>query len=209
MRAILPILGVTGIVLGLALTCKSSDQIQTVVVPSTPTPLIDPVADLRQHVERSVSLSDPKLSSVRKKLITSLMVDVATKVFETREQQRYWTALVGVESAYNGAARSKTGAIGLGQLIPSYRKDFGKACGLTDVDATDLTDDYTNAYLSACYFRDLIEQNGGNIPLAMVAYTAGSASPDYKAAKHGGAISPSSTAYVTRISIKKAAAEGK
>jgi soluble lytic murein transglycosylase-like protein len=140
---------------------------------------------------------------VRKKLIALMIADIAEDVFESREHQEYWISLIGVESGYQGTAKSSTGAIGLGQLIPSYRADFGRDCGLTEVDRADLDDDFTNAYLSACYFRTMIVNNAGSIPLAFVAYNAGPYSKDLKKAKAGASPSLEPSAYTTRALIHK------
>jgi soluble lytic murein transglycosylase-like protein len=191
------------LVVELAKSCIPDTQAQTVYVPVTPTPLIDPDADLRQHAERSLSLSNPKISPARRLAARALLVDVATRVFKDRMNQRYWIALIGVESGYDGRARSSRGAVGLGQLIPSYRNDFGAACSLGDVSEEDVRDDYTNALLSACYFKSLIDQNHGDLSLALVAYNAGINSQDFKKAKRGE--QPSKEPREYRLKIKERA----
>lgn len=157
---------------------------------------------LLEYAAAAVERSAPKLSPVRKKLIAQLVTAIAENSFQDRFHQEIWIALLGVESRFQGAAKSGAGAVGLGQLIPKYRQDFGKSCGLTEVDAVDLTDDYTNATLSACYFRDLIQQNGGNVPLALVSYNAGIYSPSLKNVKQGGSAVHETANYVTKIWVQ-------
>lgn len=187
----------------LSKSCTPDAKAQPMIVPVVPTPLVDPDAPLRRHAEKSVTIANPKISGARKQMRVAMLVDVATRVFQSHRNQRYWISLIGVESAYDGRARSSKGAVGLGQLIPSYRNDFGAACGLTDVSLEDVNDDYTNAYLSACYFKSLIEQTG-SIDLALVAYNAGINSPDFKKAKRGDQPSKEPREYRKRIKERAA-----
>lgn len=161
-------------------------QHKVIMVPSTPTPLVDPNGDLKWLVHKAIVVAAPKISPARKKIYESIITHVALDVFgRRRDYQKYWIALLGVESGYNGAARSSKGAIGLGQLMPAYRKDFGAGCGITQVELADLSADYLNAYLSACYLRSLIQESGGSVTLALVAYNAGMYSKDFAKAKQG------------------------
>jgi soluble lytic murein transglycosylase-like protein len=168
-----------------------------------PEPIPAPVAPLIQHAERAIDAAAPKIAPGRRKLLARLVASVAEEVFTSREHQEYWIALLGVESAFNSAARSPVGAVGLGQLMPQYAGDFGKGCGLEGMTAADITDDFVNTHLSACYFRDLIAQQGGSVPLALVSYNAGINSPSVKRAKNGGAPVEESSAYVTKIWISR------
>ncbi len=158
---------------------------------------------LIQHAERSIDAAAPKITAGRRKLLAKLVAATAEETFTSREHQEYWIALLGVESAFNSAARSPVGAVGLGQLMPAYAADFGKSCGLEGITAADVNDDFTNVHLSACYFRDLIAQQGGSIPLALISYNAGANSPSIKRAKNGGAPAEEPSAYVTKVWISK------
>ena len=162
------------------------------------------VKPLLEQTTRAIALANPKLSSVRIKLSASMITQIAESTFTERSHQEFWITLLGVESRFDGKAKSPTGAIGLGQLIPSYYRDFGKSCGLEDVEKEDLHDDYTNATLSACYFKAQIEQQGGNVPLALVSYNAGLHSKDLKKAKAGVATSLEPANYVSKVMIQKA-----
>ena len=158
---------------------------------------------LETHAERAIELSAPKLSSVRKKLIATMITGIAERHFTSREHQEWWITLLGVESGYVGRSRSSTGAIGIGQLIPSYKADFGRTCGLTEVDREDLDDDFVNATLSACYFRAMIDKADGNIPLALTMYNAGPHSSGAAAAKRAEAPNEESSKYVTKAWLRK------
>lgn len=170
-----------------------------------------PVADSRQerrerlieYTERAVTASAPKISQGKYSVITTMLPQIAGEMFEKQEHREYWIALVGVESRYQSRAKSNVGAVGLGQLLPKYRNEFGKACGLTGFDESDLRDDYTNAYLSACYFKSLIEHADGNIALALTYYNAGLNSWSAKQVKQGAAPVKESGGYVTKVVYKK------
>lgn len=161
----------------LALTPDQETKTQVAVTVQLP-PLLE-------QAERAIALAAPKRSSVKNKLTASMITQIAESTLTERSHQEFWITLLGVESRFDGKAKSPTGAIGLGQLIPSYYRDFGKSCGLEDVEKEDLHDDYTNATLSACYFKAQIEQQDGNIPLAIIAYNCGLHCADMKRAKAG------------------------
>lgn len=166
--------------------------------------VIDNIVPLKQHTNRAIELSNPKLSTARKATVATLLTFIAEDVFENRLHQEFWISLIGIESRYEGSAKSHKGATGLGQLMPQYKADFGKGCGLTEVDTNDLNDDFTNAYLSACYFRDLIKAHG-TMPLALISYNAGSYSSSLKNTKAGGKPVEEASAYVTKIWVKNQA----
>lgn len=174
----------------------------------TPSPLRPaPDAELFQRAQQSVQITRSKLSPGRKKLIPSMLTVIASKTFSNREHAELWIALIGIESGYDGTLRSSKGAVGLGQLLPQYRADFGSDCGVTDVTAADLQDDFTNASLSACYFRWLIEQNNGSVDLAMVAYVAGQYSEDHDKAVRGKQPGKDARDYVKAIHAKREGAK--
>jgi hypothetical protein len=187
---------------------QTPPPVQTVTIqeqPALPPPLPEP--DLRGYVERAVEMGAVGVSTGRKSLLIDMLRQIAEQRFSDPQHRFYWVALIGAESAYNSKAKSHAGAVGLGQLIPRYRQDFGASCGVTDITEADIQDDYVNLWLSACYFRALIEQQG-TVPLALVAYNAGMNSADLKKAKSGASPSTEPSAYVTRIWIKEQQARG-
>jgi len=165
-------------------------------VPATPTPLLDTVT-------KSIAISAPHLSEGRRKLLAGMLTHIAGEVFDSRTHQDFWVALVGVESRYEGTARSPAGAVGLGQLLPKFATGFAQSCGLPEITAADVGDDYTNAYISACVFKGLIAANDGSITLAMVGYNAGQASKSMVNVKRGGNPVEETSGYVTRIHAKQ------
>lgn len=181
----------------LGLMPEQEMKTQAAVTVQLPQPLLE-------QTKKAIALANPKQSAVRNTVIATLVTQIAESTFTERSHQEFWITLLGVESRFDGKAKSPTGAVGLGQLIPSYYRDFGKSCGLEDVDKVDLYDDYTNALLSACYFKKQIEDQGGNVPLALVAYNAGLHSKDLKKAKAGVATSLEPANYVSKVMIQKA-----
>lgn len=172
--------------------------------PTPPPVATKPVVNEHELAKAAVTnmIGSSKLSAGRQQLTITMLTDIAMRILRTPDERQYWFALLGVESRYDNSAKSHMGAVGIGQLIPKFAADFGKSCGITDVTAGDVTDAYTNAHLSACYFKQLIDLNKGSIPLALVAYNAGPSSADLKKAKQGAAMSNEPSNYVTKVWLK-------
>ena len=133
------------------------------------------------------------LSVVRGEMLARTLARVAFEELDTYTLRIFWVAIIAKESKFAGSATSRVGAVGIGQLMPKYMKDFGKKCGYVDVQESDLRDDHVNARLSACYFRALVREyeNAKDakvkkmaIPLALAAYNAGAASQSVENFKH-------------------------
>ena len=78
--------------------------------------------------------------------------------------------LVRVESQFNQKATSPVGAIGLTQLMPATAGFFQKG-----VTKTQLYDRETNLRIGFRYLRTLINENDGNLKLALLVYNRGPA----------------------------------
>lgn len=191
---------VAGIVIILAAENLATSDAHTPAPPIVTTPKTEPLVE---YAKRSIEVSSPKVSPGRRALTANMISHIAEDIFTERAHQEFWIALLGVESRYESSARSPVGAVGLGQLMPAYMKDFGKDCDLTEVTEHDAFDDYSNAYLSACYFRTLIAANGNSIPLALVSYNAGINSNSLKQVKNGGSPVQEAAAYTTKVWAKK------
>jgi len=164
--------------------------------------VIVPQPNFSDTVIRSIE-TNPKISDARKQLLAKMLVGIATEVFSEQPHRDFWIALLGVESRYDGKAKSPVGATGIGQLMPKFANDFAKSCGFGAVTDADISDDYVNAYLSACEFRRLIKLANGSVPMALVFYNAGSHSNSVRQVKAGNAPVAETSAYVTKIMIRK------
>ncbi len=76
--------------------------------------------------------------------------------------------LVRTESGFNANAKSKVGAVGYTQVLPSTARLYEP--GLTN---KQLFDRSTNLRLGFRYLRDLLERFDGNLRLALLAYNRG------------------------------------
>jgi len=174
-------------------------------VASKPTPpnFIPPTALPRkmnnfEFAGRAINISNPKTSSARWEVLSLMLAEVMEKRLGSEQERASWIALLAVESHFDGNLVSKTGAVGIGQIIPAFRNDFADLCKLGKVDEKDLKDDYLNATLSACYFHSLVK-TFGNIQLAFIAYNQGAYSEDVKRAKAGKKISEEPRKYLKAI----------
>lgn len=97
-------------------------------------------------------------------------------------------AVIVVESGFNSRAVSKTGAIGLMQLMPETAVRYG---------VSDPYDPRQNVHAGAHYLKYLIDRFGHNIRLALAAYNAG----EDAVLRHGGRIPPyvETQAYVPKV----------
>lgn len=84
------------------------------------------------------------------------------------------TALIKTESNFFHRARSRRGAIGLMQLMPSTAKELARELGYTRInDEHDLEDPDVNIHLGTYYLSKLRDDFAGDEMLALAAYNAG------------------------------------
>jgi soluble lytic murein transglycosylase-like protein len=78
-------------------------------------------------------------------------------------------AVIETESNWNPSARSRKGAVGLMQLIPTTAQRFG---------ANDASNPKQNIEAGVRYLKTLLERYNGNLDLALAAYNAGEGAVD-------------------------------
>jgi len=83
--------------------------------------------------------------------------------------------IVSVETRFNEKGRSKVGAIGLAQLMPTTGQAVGKKLYGDSFKASQLWDPATNLAVAAKYLGSLLERFAGHPALAVLAYNAGPA----------------------------------
>ncbi|MCP4488659.1 MAG: transglycosylase SLT domain-containing protein [Gammaproteobacteria bacterium] len=77
------------------------------------------------------------------------------------------------ESLFDPLARSKVGALGLMQLMPSTAKRVAKLLGLKNLKVADILKVENNIKLGTHYFRSVMNRFDNNVSLAAAAYNAG------------------------------------
>ena len=164
------------------------------------------VARAESLVNAVAGIVKSPLESLNRTTTFHLLARIAVAMNPGDEKaQKNWLIVLAMESKFDGRPHSETGARGIGQLIPSYVHDFGLSCGLTNVHASDVADDATNALLSACYFKKLVTQYNGLVTVALAAYNAGLHSNDVHNFKRLSSMSNEPANYVAKYSLIKEA----
>jgi soluble lytic murein transglycosylase-like protein len=87
-------------------------------------------------------------------------------------------AVIAVESAFDPAAVSNKGAIGLMQVMPETGERYGIAADGARSIVERLMDPATNVGVGTRYLRDLLARFAGDVALALAAYNAGEQAVD-------------------------------
>ena len=82
-------------------------------------------------------------------------------------------ALIREESSFDTNARSKTGALGLMQLIPQTADQIARSRAVKSFDPGMLLDPHLNIQFGVSYFRSLLTQFDGNLVSSIAGYNAG------------------------------------
>ena len=107
-------------------------------------------------------------------------------------------AVIDQESKFNAHARSKSGAIGLMQLLPATAKGIAVHTGGTRFRVADLDNPEINVRYGAWYLRHLIDKYG-NERMALAAYNAGQDNVDRWRARGEGTAFAETRHYVKRV----------
>jgi hypothetical protein len=136
--------------------------------------------EIGNYVLTQMKIVNARMSSIRKQVIARQIVTTTMDIFESQEHRKQFVTLIAIESKFNPKAKSHAGAVGIGQVMPQYSKEFAAKCGINDLDTDDLEIAEVNLTVSACRFRELLEIFKGQVSLALVAYNAGANSNQVK-----------------------------
>ena len=184
--------------------CKT--EVQTVVKVAADSPMTD--EELGAHILRTMDHVKSPLSPMRRQLLAQLLVGIANNTFDRPSEKRDWIRVLAIESKFDNTAKSPVGAVGLGQVMPQYVKDFGKFCGLKDLREGDAQDLLVNATLSACVWRRILENTPDrSVVLALSSYNAGPTSTSTKNIQRFGSPVEETAKYITRFTFLKEVTE--
>jgi len=108
------------------------------------------------------------------------IVEVTDNIFDKEIERRGFIGALQIESRFLKYAQSPTGPKGLAQVA---RKTFHYSIGLCGIPAAndnDAWDTKLNLYAGACYFKEQLDANGGDVIAAIVAYNQGPNDDDAK-----------------------------
>ena len=83
-------------------------------------------------------------------------------------------SLIRQESEFNPQAVSRANAYGLMQLLPGVGRQVAHRIKLKPYSTASLLDPNANLRLGTRYFREMLDENGGQVEYALAAYNAGS-----------------------------------
>ena len=104
------------------------------------------------------------------------------KVFYYSEKHKLdplWVAaMISVESSFNPVAVSKSGAIGLMQLMPATAEELAYRSGVKDFSKELLNDPAFNLDIGCKYYSKLMKRYAQDRDMALIAYNAGPSNLD-------------------------------
>jgi soluble lytic murein transglycosylase len=117
-------------------------------------------------------------------------------------------AIINCESTFNPIATSRTGAVGLMQIMPETAEDIAQELKVDYVNADDLYKPEINIQLGFYYIVKLQKRYNGNLIFSLAAYNAGLKNADSWFAKYKGGgdyeairtiTFPETSAYVQKV----------
>lgn len=81
--------------------------------------------------------------------------------------------VINIESHWDDKAVSRSGALGLMQVMPSTATEVASKIGITDFSVENLYNGRTNIEIGCFYLRYLLDEFDGDVNLTLCAYNAG------------------------------------
>ncbi|MCB4790494.1 MAG: lytic transglycosylase domain-containing protein [Elusimicrobia bacterium] len=83
------------------------------------------------------------------------------------------TSIIKEESNFSIKAHSRSGAIGLMQIMPPTAKELADELGINNLNPENIEDPFINIRLGTYYVSKLLKEFNGNMILTLAAYNAG------------------------------------
>lgn len=218
--AIITISSILGLAAGYGLTAYYAQVIETQIranVTAEVKALETQISDFQAHqaaaaakvreyekaeaaVVSAIRFSNAKVSESQKASMVAILSRIAMNEFSNFEQRELWLVLLGIESRFNVKAKSPSGALGIGQVMPGSAKWYGEQCGLPAISEEDLFDLTINATISACIFNQLLKRTNGSPSMMLLAYNAGEFTKDLARLEKMESINKESASYIAKIS---------
>ena len=126
------------------------------------------------------------LSPAHMQALAQEIVRVADDIFDKEEEKQAFIGALQIESQFLRFSQSPTGPKGLAQLTRNTFHSALKNCGVEQVNDDDVWDVTLNLAAGACYFKEQLVREHGNIVSAIVDYNQGPESDDAKMFRKGG-----------------------
>lgn len=120
--------------------------------------------DFQKSLDKEVAPFNPFSGNIGPSSPAELRPMIESAARRNGIDPQLFESLVAQESGFNPQARSKSGAMGLTQLMPSTAKGLG---------VTNPFDAAQSLEGGAKYLSQMIQKFGGNVELALAAYNAG------------------------------------
>jgi soluble lytic murein transglycosylase-like protein len=145
-----------------------------------------------------------RLSDAKKQILARAIVRVANDIFDTEDNKKAFIAVLAIESGFNRFAQSPTGPKGYAQLARASFHEAMKDCGVENLKDDDVWETDLNLYAGACYFKKILEANGGDPYMAIIGYNQGPNSEALKSySKYGSMDNLEALKYVAKFTFLK------
>jgi soluble lytic murein transglycosylase len=104
--------------------------------------------------------------------------DVRVAAARNRLDPALVAAVIYAESRFNDRVKSRQGAVGLMQVLPSTAREIARRSGGLTFVTSDLDTPRVNILYGCYYLRYLLDRYGGSLLAALAAYNAGASNVD-------------------------------